>query len=381
MVLNSFDGQQIAPPSSSSSPLIEMKKKLFKSDNLLSMNNNNDVQRRVNNHHHHHNNHHYNSKSQLRLDDSQVVFDPTIEEFSLHNTRHKQQQQQFDNDKMDKNQPNFQPDNDDNDPIMIDSTMDDQQQQPSLNDNAEEEKEEEEEESVKKIIDSGWIQHSSTKKLLYYLGKIDKVLFNNVVGNNLDKFDELDDSFMNPNEDELMINQPNQQQQQQNRNKSKTLNSEMENNNKNFEIILNRMMNTPTVVKKRGEGPQLSIDYPLTVLRQRLVAELARRKAKKTEEQIAINTEILKKLGRRRRRRSIQQTTSDQSKRQNLNSIKHFSNGKLQQHFRNNDKYYNYDRINSMIINNNKRQQMRINSKKQSWPIINRLNAKIIAFT
>ncbi|KAH7636539.1 hypothetical protein HUG17_10509 [Dermatophagoides farinae] len=228
--------------------------------------------------------------------------------------------------------------------------------------------------SVKKIIDSGWIQHSSTKKLLYYLRKIDEVLFKDAglggdatdVVDDLLSFEDVDDSFT-PDKDEIMNNKP------------KNVDKVME-NNKNFEIILNRMMNTPTVVKKRGEGPQLSIDYPLTVLRQRLMAELARRKAKETEEQIAINTEILKKLGRRRRRRrSISPITNHpiSNHREQYTMAHRYPTLNKHQRFRNNNKYFAYDRLINDIGNSsttNIKRQIRINSKKQSWPIINRLN-------
>ncbi|OTF80490.1 hypothetical protein BLA29_002721 [Euroglyphus maynei] len=277
----------------------------FKILNQLRLNNN-DVHRSV---HHNYNHHFHNSQSRL----SDPIFDPTIEEFSLDSRQTSMPimvVKQLD-DKMDENHhqsikpfesnvENFPDDN-----IMVDKDrhllMDD---------------DEDEEEAVQKIIDSGWIQNSSTEKLLYYLRKIDKVLSNDASIVNKLSFEEQDDSFR-PDKDEIINNKSN---------KSKNVDSLME-NNKNFEIILNSMMNTPTVVKKRGEGPQLSIDYPLTVLRQRLVAELARRKAKKTEEQIAINTEILKKLGRRRRRRSIpiqhHQTISGQEQ---ISNQKRYSN-------------------------------------------------------
>lgn len=59
------------------------------------------------------------------------------------------------------------------------------------------------------------------------------------------------------------------------------------------------------ILAKRGEGPQLSIVNPLDVLRQRLLLELARRRMKENQDQIQANAEILKKIGRRRRKRSI----------------------------------------------------------------------------
>lgn len=168
---------------------------------------------------------------------------------------------------------------------------------------------EDQKQSVKKIIKSGWIQHTSTKNLLYYLQKIDEVLFKDA-GYDYDTFDLManNENFFGSNELDLLQNtnsNDNDGYDNGPRSMDKSKRGNIAQINKNLEIMLNRIMKTPSSVKKRGEGPQLSIDYPLTVLRQRLIAELARRKAKETEEQIAINTEILKKLGRRRRRRSV----------------------------------------------------------------------------
>ncbi|XP_075585707.1 uncharacterized protein LOC124498367 [Dermatophagoides farinae] len=357
--------QRIGSPSSSSSSANQMRFKILKQ---LRLNNNNDKHRRV---HHHHS--HHNSESRL-IDDP--IFDPTIEEFSLDSsTRPKQQQSMV----ADNNGKQF-----DNKPIKLD--IDDSGDDNNYNNNISDSKSGkqhsllfdnagvDEVDSVKKIIDSGWIQHSSTKKLLYYLRKIDEVLFKDAglggdatdVVDDLLSFEDVDDSFT-PDKDEIMNNKP------------KNVDKVME-NNKNFEIILNRMMNTPTVVKKRGEGPQLSIDYPLTVLRQRLMAELARRKAKETEEQIAINTEILKKLGRRRRRRrSISPITNHpiSNHREQYTMAHRYPTLNKHQRFRNNNKYFAYDRLINDIGNSsttNIKRQIRINSKKQSWPIINRLN-------
>lgn len=50
---------------------------------------------------------------------------------------------------------------------------------------------------------------------------------------------------------------------------------------------------------KRGEGPQLSVVSPLDVLRQQLMYELARRRIKENREQIQVNDQILKTLGKR----------------------------------------------------------------------------------
>lgn len=79
------------------------------------------------------------------------------------------------------------------------------------------------------------------------------------------------------------------------------INEELFKNYQNLEQVMEILMHSENTLKKRGEGPQLSIDSALTVLRERLLLELARRKAKATQTQIAINSEILKKLGRRRR--------------------------------------------------------------------------------
>ncbi|KAH9405549.1 hypothetical protein TYRP_001403 [Tyrophagus putrescentiae] len=86
---------------------------------------------------------------------------------------------------------------------------------------------------------------------------------------------------------------------------SAIINEDLFKNYQNLEQVMEILMHSENTLKKRGEGPQLSIDSALTVLRERLLLELARRKAKATEKQIQINTEILKKLGRRRRRRSV----------------------------------------------------------------------------
>lgn len=105
--------------------------------------------------------------------------------------------------------------------------------------------------------------------------------------------------------------------------KSGIVNEDLLKGYQNLEQVLEILMHTENTLKKRGEGPQLSIDSPLVVLRERLLMELARRRAKATQEQIAINSEILKKIGRRRRRRSVSEqdqmepksTTKDESDR------------------------------------------------------------------
>ena len=50
---------------------------------------------------------------------------------------------------------------------------------------------------------------------------------------------------------------------------------------------------------KRGEGPQLSVVSPLDVLRQQLMYELARRRIKENRDQIRVNEQFLKNLGKR----------------------------------------------------------------------------------
>lgn len=53
--------------------------------------------------------------------------------------------------------------------------------------------------------------------------------------------------------------------------------------------------------KSKREGPQLSVVSPLDVLRQQLIYELARRRLKESQDQIQVNSDLLKSLGRRRR--------------------------------------------------------------------------------
>lgn len=50
---------------------------------------------------------------------------------------------------------------------------------------------------------------------------------------------------------------------------------------------------------KRGEGPQLSVVSPLDVLRQQLIYELARKRIKESRDQIQVNEQLLKSLGKR----------------------------------------------------------------------------------
>lgn len=210
---------------------------------------------------------------------------------------------------------------------------------------------------LKNVIKSGWIEHSSTKTLLYFLKKINYLL--SIDGEhssepNLDL--EAQDQTLNPEEDLLLETNKDHNDTGVEHTKAKQKESSFVQTHKNIEVVLDRLMSTPNVVKKRGEGPQLSIDSPLTVLRHRLIVELARREAEKTEKQIAINTEILKKLGRRRRRRSVPdsghiisriQPANDLRVQPRLTTTEDQTSGSVakRNRFRNNDKLIMWDKV------------------------------------
>lgn len=223
---------------------------------------------------------------------------------------------------------------------------------------------------LKNVIKSGWIEHSSTKTLLYFLKKVNFLLSNDGEHSSEPNIDlDLPEPMLSKDEDLLMATGNKENDTSMDRSKSKNkdsvdeLNKNFIETHKNIEIVLDRLMSTPNVVKKRGEGPQLSIDSPLTVLRHRLIVELARREAEKTEKQIAINTEILRKLGRRRRRRSVPEAKTKRTTKKNctgrnckFGDLKWTTEPQLfyvdtdkpkgnKNRFRNNDKLISFDKL------------------------------------
>lgn len=67
----------------------------------------------------------------------------------------------------------------------------------------------------------------------------------------------------------------------------------------NTDVASDAAIASSSSLTKRGEGPQLSVVSPLDVLRQQLMYELARRRIKENRDQIRVNEQFLKNLGKR----------------------------------------------------------------------------------